>query len=296
MAKNCINPTCEKEIPSNATFCLFCGTQQIESEDLSEEEKLHRELNESIKTIELLKKSLTEAHEKINNVSDESIQLLEKELMAEKKKLEANKKKRNSIWVFFLLVSIALGITAIYFYTEYDSQKWKTTNIEEQITNLKDMNSTNDNELQKLKSEQQNLVNEKGELLQKIDNIATYCPIIIKSLKVANVDYNGNIETDYGKTIYASNSMYLKPQIEYIGLKPQTIMLYQKLYQNGVLSIGDSSPSGYSTKYELSFSNDGISGLMSWGNATKGHWSSGNYRYEIWYNNMCLKAVDFRLY
>ena len=61
MAKNCINQKCEKEIPTNATFCSFCGTQQVENEKLTEEEKMRKELNEMQETIRVLKKALADA-------------------------------------------------------------------------------------------------------------------------------------------------------------------------------------------------------------------------------------------
>ena len=71
MAKNCINPRCEKEIPSVATFCSYCGAQQVENKDLSEEEKLRKELSEMQETIQLLKKALADAQQN----SDSSVEM-----------------------------------------------------------------------------------------------------------------------------------------------------------------------------------------------------------------------------
>jgi hypothetical protein len=76
MAKNCINSKCGKEIPSSATFCSFCGTQQVEDNVLSEEEKLRKELSEGQETIQLLKKALTDA-QKSKNSSAENLQTVE---------------------------------------------------------------------------------------------------------------------------------------------------------------------------------------------------------------------------
>ena len=40
-----------------------------------------------------------------------------------------------------------------------------------------------------------------------------------------------------------------------------------------------------------------IEGAMKgWGGETKGNWSRGQYRCEIWYNNMCLKSEVFTVY
>jgi len=66
MAKQCINPTCEKEIPGKATFCSFCGTQQVGNENLSEEEKMRKEMSEMQETIVLLKKALADTQQNYN--------------------------------------------------------------------------------------------------------------------------------------------------------------------------------------------------------------------------------------
>jgi uncharacterized Zn finger protein (UPF0148 family) len=77
MAKLCTNPKCEKEIPSSATFCSFCGTQQVENENLSEEEKLRKELVEMQETTQLLKKALADAQQNSDS-STENVQAIEK--------------------------------------------------------------------------------------------------------------------------------------------------------------------------------------------------------------------------
>jgi len=201
MAKICINPKCEKEIPSSATFCSFCGTQQVENENLSEEEKLRIELIEANKTIVLLKKSLADAQAKVeNDTPNEEIGLLKEQLsiaedeqknieiqIAEKNKeierliLKGNKKKKNGAWIFFLLVSIALGITAIYFYNE--SESWERNyylvsreqsdnqdeiqTLRNEIDNLKRQNTNQQNENTILQNENANLQNEISDLKTK---------------------------------------------------------------------------------------------------------------------------------
>jgi uncharacterized membrane protein YhaH (DUF805 family) len=90
MAKICINQNCKKEIPSSATFCSFCGTQQVEDIQLSEEEKLRKEMSEMQETITLLKKALVDAQQN-SNPSAEKEQKIAKlqtqlEAVEEKKK------------------------------------------------------------------------------------------------------------------------------------------------------------------------------------------------------------------
>lgn len=46
MAKICVNTNCKAEIPSSATYCPFCGTQQAKEEELSEEQRLKKRIQE----------------------------------------------------------------------------------------------------------------------------------------------------------------------------------------------------------------------------------------------------------
>jgi hypothetical protein len=82
MAKNCINPGCGKEIPSSATSCPFCGAQQVEDVQLSEEEKLRKEMSEMQKTMTLLKKALANAQQNSDSSAEKEQQIakLQKQL------------------------------------------------------------------------------------------------------------------------------------------------------------------------------------------------------------------------
>jgi hypothetical protein len=308
MAKICINQNCEKEIPGSALYCTYCGTQQVADGELTEEEKLRKELCEAEETIKILKKSLADAHNKVEiGASNERIQALENQLANEQTKqknlqnqiaaknkeieqlkLLVNKKRKNGGLIFFMIVFLlsTIGLGVAYFVLN-DSVAYYRNGFQ----NL-------ESRLQEKESSQEDIRKEKEKLQQKVDDISAYYPIIIKSLKIGNVYSDGTIETYYGNSIYAYNSMYLQPQIEYVSLKPyQTITLYHKLYKDGELIIGASSPSGYyTTKDNLYLSEEGKSKLSGWGYENKGYWSSGSYRYEIWYNNMCLKTVNFYLY
>ncbi len=133
----------------------------------------------------------------------------------------------------------------------------------------------------------------------KLDKyVMRYSPIVIEDIEVGNGDGNDNMETDYGKRIYSSRTMYLKPQIRYVGYKSQDIILKVKLYNSyGNLSTGDSSPSGYSYSVEKYVAEgEHTITLSGWGNSSKGHWPSGKYRYEIWYGDVCLATKSFTIY
>lgn len=124
-------------------------------------------------------------------------------------------------------------------------------------------------------------------------------PLLITDIKMGNTDKNGNIETDFGNTIYSSSSMYITPQITTYGFKDGEIELKIKLYSmNGMLRRGDSSPQGcsYTTKVQCTKNALSTQCLTGWGNETRGYWNSDTYRIEIWYKDICLKKHNFTIH
>lgn len=132
----------------------------------------------------------------------------------------------------------------------------------------------------------------------KLSKVESYMPVVITDIEIANVYQSGSIETDYGNTIYNSYTMYLKPRIKYTGIKTgESITLNIKLYTPTGLSRGSSSPSNCSWTESFYVSEeDGTQAFQGWGGPSKGHWSSGTYRYEFWYGNVCLKAKTFTIH
>lgn len=133
-----------------------------------------------------------------------------------------------------------------------------------------------------------------------IDEIAAEYPIIITDIKIANTYNGGDIQTDYGERIYDYNTMYLKPKVYYKGLAYGEKTFKVKLYRpNGSLSTGSSSPYGFTYSDDANITDsDGVHSftLSGWGNSNKGHWNSGTYRIEVWYENSCLKSKTFRIH
>ena len=176
----------------------------------------------------------------------------------------------------------------------------KNAVIDEKNTKISEQNSQINN-LKTSLADEKELREQTEKNFEEFKNSFSYSiPVLITDIEIANVYSDGTIETNYGSSIYASNSMYLKPQIKYTGIREgESITLYAKLYGiSGSLQKGSSSPNGYTFSNSLTISegNDNVFQMSGWGGSNKGFWSRGSYRYEIWYGNMCLRSKTFTLY
>jgi len=105
--------------------------------------------------------------------------------------------------------------------------------------------------------------------------------------------------SDYGKEIKKAKILYCKLSI--FGLQTKTISLKVKLYENGVLSTGGGSwyREGYTFDMKVNlkvncckeYEHDG-----GWLHLDGSRWNPGDYRYEVWYEDMCLGVKEFSVY
>lgn len=210
--------------------------------------------------------------------------------------LTANGGSKGGYWFFIVLFAIASIILGVL-YAEADD-KYSRANRERneyrnKYENASSTTSSLQSEISSLKQERDNARSELSKLKNKISS--TY-PLIINDIEIANKYKGGNIETDFGRTIYSSSTMYLTPKIEYYGLSSGTKTLKVKLYRpDGSLSTGSYSTYSYSDDAYL-YEGENSYTLSGWGNENKGHWRSGTYRIEIWYENSCLKSKTFTIY
>ena len=134
------------------------------------------------------------------------------------------------------------------------------------------------------------------EYYNKMDDDSTSSlPFSYSSCEVANVDTDGNIITDYGKTIFDFKTRYLKPKITVNVRTEGTYDIYVKLFTpSGLLSTGNNSPSGYSYKHSVKMTS-GVHSyeLSGWGSNTDGHWKEGSYRFEFYYNGTLIGEKSF---
>jgi len=198
--------------------------------------------------------------------------------------------------VFFLVVfaiaTLVLGILYSQLKSDYD---YSLSNSSSWISSLESKISSLEGDLRTAKNERDAA---KRELSDFRDNIGRTIPFVISDVEIANTDYDGNIETNYGSTIYSSRTMFLMPRIKYTGFSSGNKTLYVKLFRpNGNMSTGTSSPSGYSySSSAYIYAGQNTISLSSWGGRDRGHWESGTYRIEIWHNNTCLKSKAFTIY
>ena len=230
-----------------------------------------------------------------------------------------SKQKKQYRWVAILSIAVIASLVGLYFLNDNLSgiisnkdnviSKLESTVAykKSQIELLHDTLSNKINEIKQkdaqIKNLNSNLDSVKDSLQKsesKLSELKGKFPINITDIEIGNTYSDGTIETDYGSSIYSSQSMYLKPKITYTGINPgRSIDLKIKWYMpDGSLSTGDSSPSGYSQQRSLyvNAGSNNIETLKGWGNSTKGNWEKGTYRIEIWYDNVCLKSQTFRIY
>jgi len=122
---------------------------------------------------------------------------------------------------------------------------------------------------------------------------------IKRGITINNVEFgscykNNEIIADFGSTLYARDIPYLNMRISYTSSTAATV--YVKIIDpQGKLSTGESSPSGYTTKYTLSPSDTGMY-VSGWGNDSKTSYRPGSYTVEIWSEGQKLYSKNVYLY
>ncbi len=219
---------------------------------------------------------------------------------------EKRKRSRTHIFLGALAALLALALAASLIWNHHITSNKNAAdmglkNANGQVADLQskitDLNIRLDTTTLNLKKER----TARETLLKENDSLRVLFPIYIKKLEVANADGSGKPISTYGNDIAAASSMYLLPRITYYGFRPgEKLELQVKLYgPDGKIITGSESPKdgAYSYTYTISsvYPADNIESLKGWGGSDRGHFSPGTYRYEIWHNDMCFKAVTFKL-
>lgn len=238
------------------------------------------------------------------NYVEQTISNLYKEngqLKADYNKLLSQKKQYRNVAILILAV-LACGIGLFFLNDSLNDTKNELSSAKNEISELNGKVSSLSKELSNTKNTVEVTRKERDEVRQKMndlkDKVGLSMPIIISDIQIANTNTDGDIETDYGNTIYSSSTMYLKPKITYTGIKTgESIDLKVKFYTPSGLSTGYSSPYGWSYSSSIYvYSGKNTESLSGWGGSSRGHWKSGKYRFEIWYGDVCLKSKSFTVY
>ncbi|MBQ4405707.1 MAG: zinc ribbon domain-containing protein [Bacteroidales bacterium] len=195
------------------------------------------------------------------------------------------------VWILVmgLIISIAVCVALVneknYWQTRYgivnadlNSKTIELSSVSKELNSVNNKLSSTNNELNSIKSE-----------LDKIDS-----PIVISKIEVRNSGEN------YNQIIYSANTTYINGKIYFFSTKSQTITLNIKFYKNNVLSQGSGQWYHSNCSYPITFSTSAYYHSTfecnGWGNKTKGHWTPGDYRYEVWYGDRCLGVKCFTVY
>jgi hypothetical protein len=135
------------------------------------------------------------------------------------------------------------------------------------------------------------------ELKSTLSKAQNVYPIIITKIELGNTDYNGNILTNYGNTLYSSSMRYLTTKIYYICLLDQSkqINIKIKIFNpDGSLKYSSSISTKYTRDTDVTVYQIGSEAYLGgFGNSEQSTYSSGTYRIEIWYNDVCLGQKSF---
>lgn len=199
---------------------------------------------------------------------------------------------------FVTILIVIAGATAIFLSilvaNSYSSQNELKDSMEHE-KQYKELSKTYENLEEQYK--------ELSERHEKLNNVAQKLnngsPISITEIGIENIYENGTIKTNRHNKIHSSETMFLRPVIDYYGFHNLTRKIFVRFIDsNGKVIRGDSSPSKYSYSNEIAIQKGMIYNerLVGWGNKQKGNWKSGIYKVEIWYEGKLLKTKEFTIY
>lgn len=137
-----------------------------------------------------------------------------------------------------------------------------------------------------------------AERLRKEKEAAKTAYMKIQKIEFANVKKDGDIIDSYGFTMYASEIMYLKPRITYDGILDESkyVTLYCKIVKpDGSIGTNSNSPSGYtySDSFYVQTGTFNTHKLTGWGNENGNSYTSGTYKFELWYEGSKIYQTTF---
>ena len=132
----------------------------------------------------------------------------------------------------------------------------------------------------------------------EVRDLSAVYPIIIHSIDFANTREDGTYIVQPGGRLDSSGMRYLTTEITYESFWgidyriPLRITIYDESGRRS--QMGNNN---YTYAREITIDNyTGTIGLGGWGNSTTSTYSRGNYRVEIWYNDVSLGSKTVTIY
>lgn len=194
-----------------------------------------------------------------------------------------SKKKKHLVFglifciVFIHLLGFIFGFYIVQLTTTSDFYKGK-------LSDEQSLNEGLNEDISKL----QKIIDMQTNKLTQVGNMS---PLIVEGISVRDAD------GDYDAPIYSETSTYIHSKVSMFSLVDGDIELYVKIFSPKGLSVGDSSPKGFSFSDTISvqkYQSNEVK-LKGWGRNEKGRWPPGNYRIELYYQGSCIGSKEFTI-
>lgn len=294
--KTCPNPNCKRDNPSSAQFCMSCGTAFVEEENKTQQNPLRIELDEIKNEIKQLKLSFAELRDKPDNSEketeseqltkqieerDETIKTLSGQIDEQKNELsnlnnqlEEEKKKKKGAkgkwgWIFVIL----WVVSSVFVYVFWDWYTWQKNTVEYL-----------DNTVDELRKSNRTLEKDNNDLREKYDVLSTKYPIIITNVRFERIEDTTNREKRPENT-KRQNTTKKVLRISYEGFVDAEVNLQYIWYRNGDYynSFSGTLPVKTGNHYYDLYRREAI----------MDNWPYGDYRLEIWCNQVELASKSF---
>lgn len=239
---------------------------------------------------------LREKEKEVNSLREEI-----KQCKQENEEIMRQKKQYRFV-AFLSLALIGLGFGLYILTNNLNSTRKVLDDANKQILVQNDSLKSKTGQISTLQTQVQILRSDLRSEKEKFSNleseIASVAPFIITKVDIGSVFSSGDIDTDFGGTLYQSRVKFLKPKMYYRGFSAGTYAIKTKWFSpDGTLISGDNSPYGYSQSNSCSLSKgkEAVQ-LGGWGYESPGNWSAGTYKLELWWNDKCLFVKSFKIH
>lgn len=194
--------------------------------------------------------------------------------------------------LFFLTIGFVVLVSIFFIYNKFFDRGESISHVTLQNDSLYLVNK----DLKLIISEKDSTINSLNNIIKSVElrnsdikSQLKSTPLVITQIDVKNVNNGEVISTTNGR-LNQSETMYLAPQLTYIGAIETSVSLYFKIKRpDGIISTSTGN------EYKISAGKNLIR-LRGWGSSDPGYWPAGNYHIEIMYCDKCLYEDTFVVY